>query len=608
MRPLLPALAVSALLAALAVLLENGRDAGIGMAALTLTGRVYFAVLMLAPLAILPFAFRAGASLPLRLAVSLLPGFLWWLTEIGVRLRWHSLAESLWLVSSPFNLIHLLITSLAIATAELGCRLATRQHVPLLRAGAVAAGFVGAALLFGLSIFPHLMGYRAIFQANLLPIPKQLPGALDPTSVTPLAAQQAPNILFILSDDHRFDFAGYEGHPFIETPALDRLAKEGVNFTRAYVTSSLCSPSRASFLTGTYPHRHGVWNNFTPWSDENQTFLEFLKPAGYRTAFIGKWHMPGNLPELRGVDHFVTFTNAGGQGSYEWCPLVVDGEEAPSRVKYIAEELTNRALEWIEQGPNAPFALYLSHKNVHAGFTPDAPEQGRYAEEPAPLPSGAHPWTHVTNAQYTHFNFSPLDESVRRYGEAITSMDRQIGRMLDRLEELGLAENTIVVYTSDNGYQWGERGLVDKRWPYEESVRVPFLVRWPASGHPRGTRVDRIIGNIDVAPSFLSVAGLAVPPRMQGRSILPLLTDPGAAWRESFLYAYFFEPPYPTPTSHGLITENYKLIEYDGLPAELYDLANDPTEQADLADSPDAATLRHRLEAELAALRTEIER
>ncbi len=607
MRPLLPALLVSAVLAVLALGMENGREAGIGVPALTIAGRVYFVLLMLAPLAIHPFAWREGASLRIRVAVSLLPGFLWWLTEIGVRLRWHTLAESLWLVGSPFNAIHLWTTAVAIAIAELGCRWVSGQPVRAMRAGLVTLGLVlGLGLVAG-SIFPFLYGYRALFQGDLLPMPKTLPGPLEAGSV-PRTPGRPPNVVFILSDDHRYDFAGYEGHPFIETPALDRLAEEGVNFTRAYVTSSLCSPSRASFLTGTYPHRHGVWNNFTPWSDDNRTFFEYLKPAGYRTAFIGKWHMPGKLPDLRGVDHFVTFTNMGGQGSYEWCPLVVNGEDEPSRVKYIAEELTNRAIEWIEQNPDEPFALYLSHKNVHAGFTPDAPERGRYAETPVPLPDGAHPWTHLTNAQYTHLGFDPLDGSIRRYGEAIVSMDRQIGRLLDRLDELGLTHDTLVIYTSDNGYQWGEHGLVDKRWPYEASIRVPFLARWPASQHPKGVRVDRIIGNVDVAPSFLELAGIEIPERIQGESFLSLLRDPTTPGRSAFLYSYYFEPPYPTPTSHALVTERYKLIEYDGLPTELYDLGVDPREQRALASSAGHAALRSRLEQRLAALRAGVER
>ncbi|MCP5068186.1 MAG: sulfatase-like hydrolase/transferase, partial [bacterium] len=383
---------------------------------------------------------------------------------------------------------------------------------------------------------------------------------------------------------------------------------EGVHFERAYVTSSLCSPSRASFLTGMYPHHHGVWNNFTPWSNENRTFLEYLKPAGYRTAFIGKWHMPGNLPVLRGLDHFVTFTNMGGQGIYEWCPLVVNGTEEPSQTRYIAEELTDRALEWMRAAPGEPFVLVLSHKSVHAGFTPDEPERGRYADVHVPLPPGAQPWIHMTHAQYTHLNVDPLDVLIRRYSEAIVSMDRQIGRVLDALDEWGLAENTFVIYASDNGYQWGEKGLVDKRWPYETSIRIPFLVRWPGSSAPPGSRDDHIVANIDVAPTLLSLAGIPVPNAMQGRSLLPLLAEDDVVWRDAFLYTYFFEPWYPTPTSQALITDREKLIRFEGLPAELYDLSADPEELVDLANSAAHAPLRENLEMRLDALREEVER
>ena len=606
MRVALPTIVVCVSLGVLARLLDHGPNVGLGREALETVGRVYVALLLLAPLVIVPLAYRAGAPLRLRVLLSLIPGFLWWLTEIGVRLRWHSLPESIWLVHSPFNAFHLWVTAAAIVVAEAACRLVARERLrvraPLLALGGLVLGLAAIAPLLP----AYLFGYRALFQSDLLPMPRSHPGALAAGAVA-TAPPQAPNIVFILSDDHRHDFSGYEGHPFIETPALDRLAEEGVNFARAYVTSSLCSPSRASFLTGTYPHRHGVWNNFTPWSDENRTFLEYLKPAGYRTAFIGKWHMPGELPDLRGVDHFVTFTNMGGQGTYEWCPLVVDGKEEPSKVRYIAEELTDRAIEWIERNPEQRFALYLSHKSVHADFTPDSAEAGRYADAEPELPDGAHPWTHLTKAQYTHFNFNPLDDAVRRYGEAITSMDRHIGRLLDRLDALGLAENTLVIYTSDNGYQWGERGLVDKRWPYEDSIRVPFLVRWPAAAHAAGTRVEALIGNIDVAPAVLAAAGIEKPAEMQGESWLPLLADPEATWRDAFLYSYYFEPPYPTPTSHALVTADYKLITYDGLPAELYDLAADPEELRNLANSSEHAQVGAELERGLSVLRSAVE-
>jgi N-acetylglucosamine-6-sulfatase len=601
--PCLAALGVAALLGLLALVLDCGVLLGLGPGALEAIGRLYFGLLVGAPLIVYPLAWRAGAPVWFRAGLSLLPGALWWLTEIPVRLRWNTLPEALWLASSPVNLAHLYLSCLAIAIADGVCRiggsLRGRNDVrPRGKRIALVLGalVVGPGLVVG-SIFPFLQGYQAAFQSDLLPMTTSLPGPLPPGAAERVRAlQRPPNVVFILSDDHRFDFTGYEGHAFVETPSLDRLAAEGVHFSNAYVTSSLCSPSRASLLTGTYPHRHGVWNNFTPWSNDNRTFFEYLAQVGYATAFIGKWHMPGGLPELRGVDHFVTFANLGGQGVYEWCPLVVDGREEESRARYIATELTDRALAWMAEHADRPFALYLSHKSVHADFTPDEPDRGRYADVKLALPDGAHPWTHLTNAQYVHLNFTPLDDSVRAYAESIHSMDREIGRILAFLDAQGLRENTLVIYTSDNGYQWGERGLVDKRWPYETSIRVPFLLRYPASGHAAGVSVDGIVANIDVAPTLLEAASLAAPDRMQGHSLMPLLADPSAEVRDDFLYVYYFEPPYPTPTSRAIVTRPYKRIDYDGLPSEVYDLSADPQERTNLGeDTPRAGELAARL-------------
>jgi N-acetylglucosamine-6-sulfatase len=601
----LPALCVAALLGILALTLDHGVRLGLGMGLIEAIGRLYFAVLLGAPLVVYPFAWRVGATTSSRVGLSLLPGFLWWLTEVSLRLRLHTLPEAVWLAASPVNLAHLYVSCVAIVLADGICRIVATlrgrsglrprgKHVAIV----LAALVVGPAIVIG-SIFPFLEGYQAIFQDDVLPRPRSLPGPLPPGGAERArAVERPPNVVFILSDDHRFDFTGYEGHPFVETPSLDRLAAEGLRFSRAYVTSSLCSPSRASFLTGTYPHRHGVWNNFTPWSNDNRTFLEYLSRAGYATAFVGKWHMPGGLPELRGVDHFVTFTNMGGQGIYEWCPLVVDGREEESRTRYIATELTDRALAWLDDHADRPFALYLSHKSVHANFIPDQTDRGRYAQASVSLPDGSHPWTHLTNAQYVHLTFTPLDDAVRAYAEAIHSLDREIGRVLDFLDARGLREDTVVIYTSDNGYLWGERGLMDKRWPHETSIRVPFLLRYPASGHTAGVSADGIVANVDVAPTLLDLAGLVVPDRMQGHSLRPLLADPAGSVRAEFLYSYYFEPPYPVPTSHALIAPPYKLIDYDRLPNELYDLRSDPDERRSLGtDTPLADELATRLRA-----------
>ncbi len=594
---------------ALALLLDHGRDLGVDASALKATGYLYFALLVAAPLLIYPLAWLRGEPARWRVALSLLPGLLWWSTELALRLQGHSLPEALWLATSPFNAFHLAGTLWAVALADAGCRLVARRRLPGRRRVIAAVVALLLAPVLAVASFPvHLHGYRILFQPGLLPRPESLPGPLpdgDPPRVR--SVERPPNVIFILSDDHRWDAAGFEGHPFIETPALDRLAAEGVRFTRAFVTSSLCSPSRASFLTGTTPHRHGVWNNFTPWSDENRTFLEYLGRAGYRTAFIGKWHMPGNLPVLRGVDHFVTFTHVEGQGTYRDCPLVVDGRQERSRKSYLAEELTDRALSWIEANRDAPFALYLSHKNVHAPFTPDSPEAGAYAQEPVALPSEAHAWSHMTGAQYVHLNPQPLDVSLRRYGEAVASLDRQVGRVLDALDDWGLTRDTFVVYTSDNGYLWGEHGLVDKRWAYEESMRVPFLVRHPGGGHAPAGAIDRLILNVDVAPTLLDLAGLVQPDWMQGSSLLPLLRDPDSAWRDAVYYTYFFEPPYPTPTQEAVRTDRHKLVVYEGRPPQLFDLAHDPGEYENrIDDSALAATrlaLEERLEAQRRAVR-----
>ena len=217
------------------------------------------------------------------------------------------------------------------------------------------------------------------------------------------------------------------------------------------------------------------------------------------------------------------------------------------------------------------------------------------------LPDGAHPWTHLTNAQYTHLGFAPLDDSIRRYAEALASLDREIGRVLDFLAARGLERDTFVIYASDNGYLWGEHGLADKRWAYEESIRIPLLLRYPASGHVPGARVDRIAANIDVAPTLLDLAGIPTPDRMQGRSLLPLLTDPDAPHRDALLYTYFFEPPYPTPTLRAIVTPRHKYVEYAGRGPELFDVEADPRERTNLAGGA-ARSVERALAAQLAGL------
>ena len=581
------------LLAGLSSLLNFHERLALPQLASLWIGYLYVMLIHLAPAIIYLLLFKIIPRFRDRILLSLLPTAGWWFSELLMRLRWHTLAEAVWLVVSPFFFFQLALILAALGIVHVLVLVLNKQKPRFLSGLAYATLVLATALSAPASIEPFLIGYQSTFQSNLLPRPQDLPGRLNMTN-TDSQSQNPPNIVFILSDDHRHDFTGYMGHPFIETPNIDELASEGIIFDRAYVSTSLCSPSRATYLTGVSPYKHGVWNNFTPWSEENRTFFEYLKAVGYSTAFIGKWHMPGNtLPNIAGLDHFISFTNIGGQGTYEWNPMIVNGTETPSRTRYIATELTDYAIEWLEQ-QTSPFVLYLSHKSVHANFQPDTQDIGIYKRQQVNLPEGAHVWSAHTKNQYVHLNNAPLDESIRRYGEAIHSLDREIGRLLASLRSMNLADNTIVIYTSDNGYQWGEHELIDKRWAYETSIRVPFVVRLPENRYG-ATINSSLVANLDVAPTLLDAAGVRVPGYMEGGSLLRLLSDEKKNWRETFFYSYFFEPPYPTPTSFALITERYKLIETNWRGYELYDLWNDPEEKNNLANDTAFTQTHHKL-------------
>jgi N-acetylglucosamine-6-sulfatase len=414
---------------------------------------------------------------------------------------------------------------------------------------------------------------------------------------------ERPNIIFVLTDEHRWDFMGCTGHPFLETPNMDRLAREGILFTNAFVTTSLCSPSRASFLTGQYAHTHGVQNNFTPWDESNRTFLETLHGAGYDSAFIGKWHMPGRLPKLKGVDPFITFTIQGGQGRYFHCPLIVNGEERSSRKPYITEELTDYAIEFIEKERETPFCLYLAHKAVHHRWIPPHDLTHLYSNESLPLSKGFDPWIAVTRGQiYNGSNHSSVRNIYKDYCRALVAVDRQLGRLLGRLDALGLVENTMVVYAGDNGFFWGEHKLFGTgRWPYDDSIRIPFIVRYPGTIPDAGRRADQMILNIDLAPTFLEVAGVPVPDDMEGSSFLPVLRSASTTGRKAFLYEYFKDFPYRVPSTQGVRTEKYMYIEYEGRrKPELYDMESDPDQERNLMSTAEgrarAAELRKTLE------------
>ncbi len=425
-----------------------------------------------------------------------------------------------------------------------------------------------------------------------------------------LQGASKPNILFIITDDQRWDALGCAGHPVLKTPHLDRIAREGAYFENAFVTTPLCSPSRASFLTGQYAHTHGVRGNgpmYNQLSHKLVTWPRLLKEAGYETAYIGKWHMGNDDQPRPGFDHWVSFR---GQGTYEDPVLNINGE----RVKvqgYMTDILTGHAVEFLKRPRSRPFVLYLAHKAVHGPFTPAPRHKGLYSTEPLPrrpnvdaLPEGKPVLRRreVTGDKSLNMGQAQRDELIRNQLRGLMAVDEGVGEMLETLESTGQLDNTLVVFTSDNGYFWGEHGLGDKRFAYEESIRIPLLMRYPQLIRP-GTRISELVLNVDIAPTMLELAGLRTPAGLHGMSLLGLLRGRTRRWRESFLAEYFLEPNFPrTPSWQAVRTRRWKYIHYTELEGmdELYDLEADPYEMKNLIDEPAArkvlVELRRQLE------------
>ena len=412
------------------------------------------------------------------------------------------------------------------------------------------------------------------------------------------------NVIFILSDDHRYDAMGFLGKPkFLETPHMDRMAREGAYLQYAFVTTSLCSPSRASILTGQFSHRHGVVDNQSPVPEGTVYFPQYLQRVGVQTAFFGKWHMGDEEDNPRpGFDKWVSFK---GQGEYYDPTLNIDGKR--KKVKgYISDLLTNYALDWLEQDrdPDKSYFLYLSHKAVHAMFEPAERHLGTYENVEIEYPetmadteenyAGKPDWVRAQRnswhgVDYLYHGQMDFDTFYKRYCETVRGIDDSIGRILRYLEDQGEKENTVVFYMGDNGFCFGEHGLIDKRHMYESSQRVPFLVWAPGLIEP-GTVIQHMVQNIDVAPTVLELAGWTTPKNMDGRSILPLLQQKEIAWRDAVFYEYYWEWNFPhTPTVHGIRTDRYKYIHYHGIwdTDELYDLQEDPEERRNLINHPD---------------------
>ena len=408
------------------------------------------------------------------------------------------------------------------------------------------------------------------------------------------AQQPKPNIIVIYTDDQRWDALSVvqkeQGEkarfPWLQTPNLDKLASEGVRFRNAFVVNSLCAPSRATLLTGQYGHINGIVNNHTLFSASNTTLATLLKPAGYRTAYIGKWHM-GNQRERPGFDFAASFI---GQGRYTDCPFVVNGQDTPSK-GWVDDISTDYALKFMKENPEKPYFLVLGFKTCHGPFDPPA----RRANDDAD--AEARPVPNIGLAPAYGPGGNKGDKLNRGYFRCIKAMDDDVGKLLEAVDD-----NTVVIFASDNGYYLGEHRLGDKRTAYEESLRVPLIIRAPKGR--RGTTEDRMALNVDIAPTVLEMAGVAPPKTLHGRSLKPLVEGTPTDWRKAWFYTYFFESGFTgIPTTQAVRTDTAKLIVYPDHPewTEVYDLVKDPYETKNLAKDPASGALRKQLEAEFIA-------
>lgn len=446
-------------------------------------------------------------------------------------------------------------------------------------------------------------------------------------------AEARPNIVFLYADDMRWDSFGAiqreQGEaarfPWLQTPRMDGLLGQSVRFRQSFVVTSLCSPGRAAVMTSQYGHLNGIIDNGTPLPETARTFAEHLRKAGYATAYFGKWHMDGQ----RERPHYDTVASFVGQGKYFDCPLLVNGVETPTQ-GWVDEVTTDYAVRYIEgrkDQAGQPFFLWLGFKSPHGPRGGDnlpeslrnlyAGEESRgtantgltaiYQPERAAGAAGGAGAGGAAGARPRQRRSGEGAQTGHQdFHRHISGMDACVGRVLDALRGAGLDGNTIVMLTSDNGYYLGEHGLGDKRSAYDESLRVPLLVRLPG-GKMGGAVNDAMVLNLDYGPTILDFAGASPLPEAQGRSLRPLLEGrPAADWRTAYFYEYFQEKNFPQPTILAVRTETHKLITYPGRPewTEVFDLARDPYETRNLAGEKKLrAALEAQLEAESRAAR-----
>ena len=425
------------------------------------------------------------------------------------------------------------------------------------------------------------------------------------------------NIIFILADDHRYDAMGFMNKiKGLQTPAMDKMAKEGAHIKNAFVSTALCSPSRASILTGQYAHKHTVVDNDAPLPANLVFFPQYLQKKGYQTSFFGKWHM-GNTDDQPqpGFNYWLSFR---GQGVYYNPVFNINGQQVPQpEGSYITDKLTDYTIDWLnKRDGKKPFFVYLSHKGVHAEFEPAKRHVGKYKDVTIMCPPSMYltatdssktfgivtpPQTKVNyndiprwvrnqryswhGVDYMYHGQIIFDDFYRRYLETLQAVDESVGKLITWVNENKLDKNTMIVYMGDNGFSFGEHGLIDKRHAYEESMRVPLLVWAPGMVKPNSV-VERVVMNVDLAPTFLELGGVPKPSQMQGFSFINLLKGSAGGWqRDKVFYEYYWESSFPqTPTTFAIRSDRYKYIYYNGVwdINELFDLQNDPYEMNNL--------------------------
>lgn len=421
-------------------------------------------------------------------------------------------------------------------------------------------------------------------------------------------APRRPNVVVIVTDDQRWDALGVVQReqgararfPFFTTPHLDRLAEGGARFRHAFVTHSLCSPSRASMLTGRPTHAHGIRDNRTPFRS-GDTWAHALRAAGYRTGYFGKWHM-GKQEDRPGFDYTFTFVD---QGIYPNCRFLHNGAWVETE-GWVDDVTTDAVLRFVAAHRAEPFAIFVGYKSPHDVRQPAPRHAARYAGVRIAEPPSFRAWPPFPWGDRSR-PWNPAVEDRLDYFRCLQGVDDNIGRLLDGLKEAGVGDDTVIVFAGDNGYYLGEHGLGDKRSAYEESIRIPLLVHYPRLVRP-GTVVDALALNLDFPATLLELAGVTLNWEQQGRSLVPFLRgERPADWRTHFLYENYRDPEYPDVTFdiHAVRTDGAKLVEYPGRPewTQLFDLATDPYEMRNLADDPAARPLRTELEALLARIR-----